>query len=372
MSSWTPPPPQQLLHLARSRRSTSRSNERSQDLLGNHPGPWWPLTETHQQQPLSDYQDLAAASISCPNNDLFSPDFSADNSPTWPLPLQDFVIFDQTQSQPIPLAPLPTSVGTSLSASPEDLSFGLSALFPEQHHEQDQSFHDLLQQHCQNLLDPSSTSVTPASSTLDGQDMTLVGLFEGVNSEHGLGQHGAGSGHRHSHHTQGLVSQGRQNFMSSGPHVLPHPHQDALSLHGTAATFSHDKTTADSAKHTLLTTSSASSTASSSTAPQSLRQHPSQPKPYASPDSNGSTGSKRKHAASSVGDLDPDSEDAQVAIKRHRNTMAARKYRQKRLDRISDLEQALGEVTGERDELKLQLARREAEVAALREMLSKK
>ncbi|TWU72668.1 hypothetical protein ED733_002608 [Metarhizium rileyi] len=52
--------------------------------------------------------------------------------------------------------------------------------------------------------------------------------------------------------------------------------------------------------------------------------------------------------------------------------MAARKYRQKRLDRISDLESALGDVTSERDELKLQLARREAEVEALREMLSRK
>lgn len=61
-----------------------------------------------------------------------------------------------------------------------------------------------------------------------------------------------------------------------------------------------------------------------------------------------------------------------MAIKRQRNTMAARKYRQKRLDRISDLETALGHVTNERDELKLQLARREAEVEALREMLSKK
>lgn len=50
--------------------------------------------------------------------------------------------------------------------------------------------------------------------------------------------------------------------------------------------------------------------------------------------------------------------------------MAARKYRQKRLDRIADLERALGDMTNERDELKLQLARKEAEVEALREILS--
>lgn len=88
--------------------------------------------------------------------------------------------------------------------------------------------------------------------------------------------------------------------------------------------------------------------------------------------SSGTGSSKRKYSASPPEDLDPDSEEAQVAIKRQRNTMAARKYRQKRLDRISDLETALGQVTNERDELKLQLARREAEVEALREMLSKK
>lgn len=52
--------------------------------------------------------------------------------------------------------------------------------------------------------------------------------------------------------------------------------------------------------------------------------------------------------------------------------MAARKYRQKRLDRISELEKALEDMTGERDGLKLQLARREAEVEALREVLGKK
>jgi hypothetical protein len=70
----------------------------------------------------------------------------------------------------------------------------------------------------------------------------------------------------------------------------------------------------------------------------------------------------------SDGALDED----EAAVKRQRNTLAARRYRQKRLDRISDLENALSTVSGERDDLKLQLARREAEVAALREMLAAK
>ncbi|KAJ4392318.1 hypothetical protein N0V93_005943 [Gnomoniopsis smithogilvyi] len=67
-----------------------------------------------------------------------------------------------------------------------------------------------------------------------------------------------------------------------------------------------------------------------------------------------------------------DAEDPDVVVKRQRNTIAARKYRQKRLDRIQELEDALKAVTGERDELKLQLARQEAETAALREMMQMK
>lgn len=65
-------------------------------------------------------------------------------------------------------------------------------------------------------------------------------------------------------------------------------------------------------------------------------------------------------------------EDADVVLKRQRNTIAARKYRQKRLDRIKELEDALAGVTAERDDLRLRLARQEAETAALREMMQMK
>lgn len=58
-----------------------------------------------------------------------------------------------------------------------------------------------------------------------------------------------------------------------------------------------------------------------------------------------------------------------VVLKRQRNTIAARKYRQKRLDRIQELEDALESVTRDRDDLKLRLARQEAETAALKEMM---
>ncbi|CVK97501.1 uncharacterized protein FMAN_11549 [Fusarium mangiferae] len=84
------------------------------------------------------------------------------------------------------------------------------------------------------------------------------------------------------------------------------------------------------------------------------------------PSPSSSSGSSRKRKSS------PDDEESAVTLKRQRNTLAARKYRQKRLDRISELEEALAAMTNERDDMRLQLARREAEVDALREMLGKK
>ena len=65
-------------------------------------------------------------------------------------------------------------------------------------------------------------------------------------------------------------------------------------------------------------------------------------------------------------------EDPDTVLKRQRNTLAARKYRQKRLDRISELEDALARVTRERDALALRLARQEAETAAMKEILQMK
>lgn len=65
-------------------------------------------------------------------------------------------------------------------------------------------------------------------------------------------------------------------------------------------------------------------------------------------------------------------DDPTVALKRQRNTLAARKYRQKRLDRITELEDAVDQLKSERDELRIKLARQEAETAALKEMLRAK
>ncbi|KAL2360936.1 hypothetical protein RJZ56_006191 [Blastomyces dermatitidis] len=61
-----------------------------------------------------------------------------------------------------------------------------------------------------------------------------------------------------------------------------------------------------------------------------------------------------------------------AADKRRRNTLAARRFRQKQHDRVAELERALESVCRERDELKMQAARWEGEVVALRGMLRKK
>lgn len=121
------------------------------------------------------------------------------------------------------------------------------------------------------------------------------------------------------------------------------------------------------ADHTPSTTSYHTPAAVATTASSHHRGSPT-----SSQDGYSPSGVKRKSGDAEGDQPGPENEEAQVALKRQRNTLAARKYRQKRLDRISELEKALEDMTGDRDSLKLQLARREAEVEALREMLGRK
>lgn len=154
------------------------------------------------------------------------------------------------------------------------------------------------------------------------------------------------------------------NDQHLGSNVSPLTHhQDTVPNHNMATTTT---TTTKSPPNTHMF--------SLSTAPLSENLNNTSLRPHGSPSSTSShsASSKKRAAPSAPADLLAEDEDAEVVIKRQRNTMAARKYRQKRLDRISDLERALGDMTSERDQLKLQLARREAEVEALREMLSRK
>jgi cell division protein FtsB len=52
--------------------------------------------------------------------------------------------------------------------------------------------------------------------------------------------------------------------------------------------------------------------------------------------------------------------------------MAARRYRQRRLDRMTQLEEELEAVKRERDELKMRVSKLEGETDALRSMLKEK
>ncbi|KAB5540228.1 hypothetical protein GE09DRAFT_1061992 [Coniochaeta sp. 2T2.1] len=85
-----------------------------------------------------------------------------------------------------------------------------------------------------------------------------------------------------------------------------------------------------------------------------------------------SSASPPKSTSSSHNHKDKDYADPTVAIKRQRNTLAARKYRQKRIDRIAELEGEVDQLKSEKEELRIKLARQEAETAALKEMLRAK
>lgn len=141
--------------------------------------------------------------------------------------------------------------------------------------------------------------------------------------------------------------QSHQQLESLTLNPSPHPHPSASSSSVLDPSTTTSTTTAEPLSH-----SRASSPSSASSPP-------------------GKT-SSRAGAGRATTSTKRDAEDPDVVVKRQRNTIAARKYRQKRLDRIQELEDALKAVTGERDELKLRLARQEAETAALREMMQMK
>jgi cell division protein FtsB len=58
--------------------------------------------------------------------------------------------------------------------------------------------------------------------------------------------------------------------------------------------------------------------------------------------------------------------------KRQLNTLAARRYRQRKLDKVAQLEEELAAVKRERDELKMRVSKLEGETEALRSMVKDK
>ncbi|KAF7113782.1 hypothetical protein CNMCM5793_004837 [Aspergillus hiratsukae] len=76
-------------------------------------------------------------------------------------------------------------------------------------------------------------------------------------------------------------------------------------------------------------------------------------------------------APSSSGDNSP-KESSNRVYKRQLNTLAARRYRQRRVDRMNQLEEELEKVKRERDELKMRVSKLEGETEALRGLLKNK
>jgi len=106
-------------------------------------------------------------------------------------------------------------------------------------------------------------------------------------------------------------------------------------------------------------------------APQSAATSTTKSPPQTTIDTSyGSTrSSPKKRPSSSVSSGSPPEDDSN---KRQRNTEAARRYRQRKVDRVSELEDALAVMTREKDDLKLKLARSEAEADVLRSLMSKR
>lgn len=77
---------------------------------------------------------------------------------------------------------------------------------------------------------------------------------------------------------------------------------------------------------------------------------------------------RRRTAPSSSMSDQSQSEPSYKVQKRKRNTEAARRYRQRKEDKVAQLEEALKAMTDERNELSLKLARAEAETNVLRSM----
>ncbi|KAL4795134.1 hypothetical protein BDV19DRAFT_363673 [Aspergillus venezuelensis] len=173
----------------------------------------------------------------------------------------------------------------------------------------------------------TTTSAYPTSSTsADGIDWAALGCLPG--SSNGLSEHPANS--------LGSQSQGLSpNVDSPDP---PFDHQQQL----TNPSTSHTTTTTTPTIHPTTTTST-SMPATTLPTPSASASRESSPK-----------------------------ENPSRITKRQLNTMAARRYRQRRLDRMTQLEEELEAVKRERDELKMRVSKLEGETEALRTMVKEK
>lgn len=139
-----------------------------------------------------------------------------------------------------------------------------------------------------------------------------------------------------------------------------HGHEDHLKAMSNTSTGSHEISTANSVTHFGATPSDVLSL-STTPVSDSAAGVPSSTS-HDSSDDVSSTHRKRPRPNS------PNPGVSDANDRRRRNNIAAAKYRQKKVDRIAELEAALAEVSQERDDLKLRLVKQDAEIEVLRRL----
>jgi hypothetical protein len=108
-------------------------------------------------------------------------------------------------------------------------------------------------------------------------------------------------------------------------------------------------------------------------APTSVKKSPSPPTQAVSSRSHSSSSSTHSTSPKSpnVNSDDPLAPVSSAIKKRTLNTLAARRYRQRRVDQVTNLEEMLKETKEERDSLKEKVARLEGELDVLRRLVGK-
>jgi Basic region leucine zipper len=149
------------------------------------------------------------------------------------------------------------------------------------------------------------------------------------------------------------TSMGQQSLSSSTPN-FPQSNFYDPPLISSDSHFQQNNPTVPSASITATSSDSRPSTSQPTTIHQP-RSHPSRSKPSPNHPSPSSSTS-------------PTSPSSKVH-KRTLNTLAARRYRQKRVDQMAELEQKLKESEKEKEELQMRVARLEGEVEVLRGLL---
>ena len=157
----------------------------------------------------------------------------------------------------------------------------------------------------------------------------------------------------------GLMSQVWQPVGGSTERILPpsHPAGIESSIESASPTFSGVDASGVPSYGVFSFTPTTNEAASDKTSPKGQKKR--------SPDNmfDGTPTSPSSNSYSETVDRDH---------KRQRNTEAARRYRQRKVDRTTELEEALAVMTKERDELRLKLARSEAEVDVFKGMVGKR